>query len=172
MTLLFKTPDRVADSVGLLISMLVRYPEIGTVNFDPDQRCLKLTFIVAGTYSDKDIETLSAKLMDSIQAYQQLAGLKPVIFNIDWHNGDRCLVLELKRDVDTLSLEELSFLMELFAIHFNHALIAENGEDVFEDDLIMQEEIIIHMLDNMRKSMPDKKLIAYREEGKVLVFNR
>ena len=172
MTLLFKTPENVADSVGLLISMLVRYPEIGTVNFDPLTHGLKLTFIVAGTYGDKDIKIFTEKLLDSINVYHELAEITTRIFSIDWQKGDDCLVMELKRDVDSLSLEELSFLIELFGIQFNQSLISENNEDMFEEDLQLQEEIILHMLENMKKNMPDKRLIAYREDGKVLVFNR
>lgn len=172
MTLLYETADNVADSVGLLISILVRYPEIGTVNFDPQTHGLKLTFIVSGTFGDKDIKMMTEKLLESINVYYELASINPQTFSIDWQKGDNCLVMALKRDVDTLSLEELSFLIELFGIQFNKSLISENNEEMFEEDVLQHEEIIIHMLENVKKNMPDKRLIAYREEGNVLVFNR
>jgi len=172
LSLKYKNGDNVSDSIGLLISILVRYPEVGTINFDPQSHELKLTFIIAGEFKKIEITKFTEELIDSINIYHHLERIKPQVLSLEWQNNDDYTILDLKRDVDTLSRDELSFIIELFEIHFNQVLVVDNNEQLWEEDLQMQEEIIGHMLENIKNGMPDKKLIAYREEGKVLVFNK
>jgi hypothetical protein len=172
LSLKYKNGDDVSDSVGLLISILVRYPEIGTINFDPQSHELKLTFIIAGTFNDQEINNFTKELTESVKVYHQLEKIKAKKLAIEWQTSDNYTVVDMKRDVDSLSRKELSFIIELFGIHFNQTLIAEVNEDIWEEDLTFQDEIIGNMLENIKSVMPDKKLIAYREEGKVLVFNK
>lgn len=172
MSLRYKNGDDVSDSVGLLISLLVRYPEIGTINFDPQIHEIKMTFIIARRFEDKEIGDFTQKLTDSINIFHQLEKLKPRLVKIEWQHSDNYTILDLIRDVDSLSRNELSFIIELFETYFHQMLITENNEDLWDEDLQIQEEIIGHMLENIKNGTPDKKLIAYREEGKVLVFNK
>lgn len=172
MSLKYKNGDDVSDSVGLLISILVRYPEIGTINFDPQSHELKLTFIVAGTFNELEINSFTKQLTDSVKVYHQLEKIKAKKLAIEWQTSDNYTIVDMKRDVDSLYRKELSFIMELFSIHFNQTLIAEVNDDIWEEDIVVQDELIGNMLENMKNVMPDKKLIAYREEGKVLVFNK
>jgi hypothetical protein len=171
LSLKYKNGDDVSDSIGLLISILVRYPEVGTINFDPQSHELKLTFIVSGKYNEKEIEEFLIILRNSMILYHQLERIKPQVMSIDWQSCDNYTILDLIRDVDTLSHTELSFIIELFETHFNQVLVMESNEQLWEEDLQLQDEIIGHMLESIKNGMPDKKLIAYREEGKVLVFN-
>jgi len=168
----YKNGDDVSDSIGLLISILVRYPEVGTINFDPQSHELRLTFIMAGILDHNDFTGFNQIITDSINIYHQLERIKPQVFSTEWHQNDQYTILDVKRDVDTLSRHEISFIVELFQTHFENSLIIDNNDDVWEEDLQIQEELIGHMLENLKNGMPDKKLIAYREEGKVLVFNK
>lgn len=172
MSIKFKNGDDVSDSIGLLISILVRYPEVGSIHFDPQSHGLKLIFIMAGTLDDRETLALTEKITESIETYYQLEKIKPQVMSLTWQCNDGYTILELKRDIDTLSRDELSFIIELFELHFHRVLVVDTCEELFEEDLQIQEEIIGHMLENMKNGLPDKKLIAYREEGKVLVFNK
>lgn len=168
----YKNGDDVSDSIGLLISILVRYPEVGSINFDPLSHELRLTFILSGNLENNKIQETKQLIVDSVDTYHQLEKIRPQVFVFEWYNNDNYTIVDVKRDVDTLSRNEISFLMELFDAHFQNILIAENNEELWEEDLQIQEEMIGHMLEGIKNGMPDKKLIAYREEGKVLVFNK
>ena len=168
----YKNVDDVSDSMGLLISILVRYPEVGSINFDPQSHELRLTFILAGALENNEVATIKELLMDSVSVYHQLEKIRPHVFLVEWNNNDNYTILDVKRDVDTLSRNEISFLMELFHTQFQNILITDNSEEIWEEDLQIQEEMIGHMLESIKNGMSDKKLIAYREEGKVLVFNK
>ena len=56
--------------------------------------------------------------------------------------------------------------------HFSDYLLADDNESFLEEDLELQEEMIGHMLENIKGTTIGKKLIAFREEGRVLVFNK
>ena len=50
--------NNVTDSVGLLISILLRYPEVATINFDPDHHLLKFTFIYLQVLGNNELKPL------------------------------------------------------------------------------------------------------------------
>lgn len=172
MSVKYKNGDDVSDSIGLLISILVRYPEVGSLNFDPLSHELRLTFILSGEVENTKTQEIKQVIIDSVEMYHQLEKIRPQVFIVEWNNNDNYTIIDVKRDIDTLTRNELAFIMELFHTHFSTFLIAENNEDVWEEDLKIQEEMIGHMLECTKNGMTDKKLIAYREEGKVLVFNK
>lgn len=172
MSVKYKNGDDVSDSIGLLISILVRYPEVGSINFDPEAHELRLTFILAGAKENTKVTGIKEIIVDSVHIYHQLERIRPHVFGVECHNNDNYTIIDVYRDIDTLSRNEISFLMELFHIHFPNSLVAENNDEMWEEDLQIQEEMIGHMLEGIKNIKSDKKLIAYRDEGKVLVFNK
>ena len=168
----YKNGDDVSDSIGLLISILVRYPEVGSINFDPQAHELRLTFILAGDAENTKITGIKQLIVDSVHIYHQLEKIRPYVFAVECNNNDNYTIIDIKRDIDTLSRNEISFLMELFHVHFPHALVTDHNEEMWEEDLQIQDEMIGHLLEGIKNAKTDKKLIAYRDEGKVLVFNK
>jgi len=164
--------DAVTDSVGLLISILVRYPEVATINFDPEKQLLKFTFMYSKVLGDNELENLKQRLMDSIEVYNFLEEKDTRMVSLSHQICDNLTLIEVQRDVDTLAQEEIALIVELFRQHLNANLVTEENEQLIEEDLIAQEEIIEHMLESIKCSNQDKFLFAFREEGKVLVFNK
>ena len=167
-----KPHDEVSDSVGLLISILVRYPEVGTINFDPLQNYLKFTFIFSGVLEESDLVKFKKMVIDSIDTYNVLEDRSTKFVEVSSHECESFTMFEVIRDVTTLSQEEISLVIELVQMTFPNNLVTEKNEGLLEEDLLMQEELIEHMLENIRISSPEKNLIAFREEGRVLVFNK
>ena len=162
----------VTDSVGLLISILVRYPEVATINFDPENQLLKFTFIYSQVLGDNELCNLKEKLMDSIEVYNLLEGKETRLVSLSHQVCDNLTLIEVQRDVDTLAQEEITLIVELFHQCLNSNLVTEENEQLIEEDLIAQEEMIDHMLESVKVSAQDKYLFAFREEGRVLVFNK
>ena len=164
--------DNVTDSVGLLISILVRYPEVATINFDPENHLLKFTFIYLQVLGNNELENIKEKLMDSIEVYNLLEGKETRLVALDHQICGNLTLLEVQRDVDTLVQEEITLIVELFHQHLDTNLVTEDNEQLIEEDLLAQEEMIEHMLESIKGSTQDKFLFAFREEGRVLVFNK
>jgi len=63
-------------------------------------------------------------------------------------------------------------ILALAAEAFGKDLVVDRLPDVEHDELAAQEELIEEMLEDLRESPHEPNLIAFREEGRVLVFNQ
>lgn len=164
--------DDLTDSVGLLISILVRYPEVATINFDPEKHLLKFTFIYAQVLGDNELDCLKEKVMDSIEVFNLLERNETRLVSINHQVCDNLTLIEVQRDVGSLAQEEIALIVELFHQQLDNNLVTEENERLIEEDMIAQEEMIEHMLESIKSSNENKYLFAFREEGRVLVFNK
>lgn len=172
MNLKYKNGEEVSDSIGLLISILVRYPEVGSTNFDPETRNLTLTYTISKVLDSETLNLFKHKLSSCIEAFHFLQNRRPLMVEIRESAYDKLTMLEVKRDVETITHNEINLITSLMQQSFSNYLLADDNDSFLEEDLELQEEMIGHMLENIKGSTFGKKLIAFREEGRVLVFNK
>jgi class 3 adenylate cyclase len=118
------------------------------------------------------METVSQKLLDSIEVFNKLGNKTTRLSVVDYQECDSYTMIEIQRDVETLIGEEIALIVALFRHSLEKSLVADEGESLYGEDLQIQEEIIEHMLESVKGYAGDKKLFAFREEGRVLVFNK
>ncbi|CUH96166.1 hypothetical protein P22_2254 [Propionispora sp. 2/2-37] len=164
--------EQLSDGVNLLISILVRYPEIGTISFDPQNDNLKMTFLLSGIPSPQEFEAIRQLLSNSVYAYQMLEGVTGTIIDIQLSSYDKVAMLTIVRDVNTLSKGEIALVITLLREKLRERLITDHNESMQEEDLLLQEELIDNMLESMKQRQTVQSLIAIREDGRVLVFNK
>ncbi|MDA8212566.1 MAG: hypothetical protein M0021_11920 [Clostridia bacterium] len=160
-----------ADSVGLLVSLLVRYPEITSINYEPERKVLRMSFLIEQVISGEQQLKLIARLKQYLEGHAYLKGQQPETIEVTNLTMERCTFLEIYRDVDTITKEEISLLIELLVEEFGGYLIVDSRNSDQEDQEV-QEELIGHMLDHFRVLNQRNKLFAFREDGRVLVFNK
>lgn len=168
----FKGGGDVTDSVGLLISILVRYPEVAAINFDPWEHNLKFSFICSREINGEEIQQFKTHVLDHVRAFNFLEKKETPLVEITHQVFDDLTLIEVKRDVNTLAQDEIALVVEVFYQFWEKDLVSDLGENLIEEDLVIQEEIIEHMLESVKDSLGNKRLYAFREEGKVLVFNK
>ena len=165
--------QQVSDGANLLISMLVRYPELGTINFDPEENSIKLTFMISGIPTAVDFENLKRLIINSVAAYHLLEDIKTSSMDVELSSYEQVAMLSIKRDVHTMSRGEINLTIKLLRDRFAERLVADHNDTMLEEDLRLQEEVIEDMLENMRKQYNDNHgLIGIREDGRVFVFNK
>lgn len=170
---LSQSDQQVSDGANLIISMLVRYPEIGTINFNPDANSLKFTFMISGIPTAEDFERNRQLIINSIAAYHMLAGIADIGIDVELSSYEQVAMLTVIRDVHTLSRGEINLTIKLLKERFNDRLVADHNDALLEEDLLFQEEVIEDLLENMRKQYNDhNNLIGIREDGRVFVFNK
>ncbi len=170
---LCQSDQQVSDGANLLISMLVRYPEIGTINFDPDANSLKLTFMIAGIPTATEFEAAKGLLINSIAAYHLLEGITDSSIDVELSSYEQVAILTVLRDVQTMSRGEMGLTIKLLRERFAERLVADRNDAMLEEDLLLQEAVIEDMLENMREQdNDDHSLIGIREDGRVFVFNK
>ena len=165
--------DQISDGINLLISILVRYPEIGTINFDPTNNSLKLTFMISDIPTSTEFLHAKKVILSSIAAYHMLENVTGAISDIQMSNAyDKVVMLTIFRDVHTLSKGEIALVITLLREKFKERLVTDYNDAVPEEDLLVQEELIDNMLANMKEQHVGHGLIGIREDGRVLVFNK
>ncbi len=163
---------RMSRSVGLLISMLVRYPELGTIKLDPARQTLRFTFLVTRLLEDQEFHDFRDHVITALETYTFLQDRPMETADVSRECYDDLTVISVTRDVQSLSQEEISLLIEVLRERFRKHLVADFNDSLLEEDLLMQEQIIGEMLEDLRDSVQEKNLIAFREGGRVLVFNK
>jgi len=164
--------QQLSNGVNLLISILVRYPEIGTVSFAPPNNYLTLKFMLSAIPSIIEFSTIKQLLIDSITAYTMLEGLPIEAFNIELFPYGQVAIVNIVRDINTIAKNELSLITALLRENFEKYLIIEPNDYLLEEDLLLQEEVIENMLENIKYHPPAQPLIGIRENGRVLIFNK
>ncbi len=160
------------ESVGLLISILVRYPEIGTVKFNPGSQTLRLSFLLSRLIDESEYEVFAEKIRTSLETYNVLEGHDQVIIETALRSFDNISVIEVDRDVHTLSKTEIGLIITLMKEFYAGGMIVDRNENLLEEDLLVQEELIDNMLDQLKVARYEKNLIGIREDGRVMVFNK
>lgn len=168
----FKSGKEVNDSVGLLITILVRYPEIAKINYEPDNQLIKMSFLIKNDVQEETLKRFISGLKESIITFNYIEQVTNIIVDATFTINDDYINIELFRDIDTLTVNEINLITQLLQLSFANNIIADNNEVFFEDELQWQEELITDMLENLKDSLPAKKLLAYRDEGKVRVFDK
>ncbi len=164
--------EQISNGINLLISILIRYPEIGTASFDPEQNSLHLKFMLSAIPSEVDFSNTKQLLLNSIAAYTMLEGFLEATSEIQLHTYDQVAILNIVRDVYTISKPEIALLITLLRENFKDSLIIDYNDSLPEEDLRIQEEVIENMLINVKKHRMPHGLIGIRENGRILVFNK
>lgn len=169
------TDPRTSDGVSLLISILVRFPQIGTIQFDSKHRLLSLNFMLSQTVSPQDLDSFQNTIATNLKAYHYITGKEPSCVKIETKQPyDKFCMLSIVRDLASLSKGEINLLSILLAEKFRDCLILDDSEFVpdFIDELDFPEELIDNMFETVRTQRVAKSLTALRENGRVLVFSK
>jgi len=169
---LYYKEEAIIDSTNLLISILVRYPEIAKIKYDPECDLIKFAFMLQTELTAEEFANFKIKLLRNLEAMNILEGKQPKLVAVMEDEYAGITVIEVNRDVATLTQQEIALVIELFRAQFKNVLIRENAENFLEEDLALQEEFIKNTLESIKETTQHRNLIAFREEGRVFVFNK
>ncbi len=162
----------VGRGVGALIASLVRYPELSSLDFQPEAGRVTLSFCLRGRLEHSHAAALADSLMEVLLTYHHLlrfplAGEGVAEFTTEF--VEPLTILRLTRDLASLSPDEVGMVIDLLRDRCGADLLMDPS-DFSEDDLLDQEETIQAALESLDKD-PGRRLFAVREDGRVLVFN-
>lgn len=156
---------------NLLATILVRHSQIGTLQVLPNSRCLRFGFFVKGSWDPSTFQEFSGYLSESIEALVFLAGKELTVMDLRVLEYGDFSVIELDRDMASISPQEISLVVLLLQERFGSDLIAsDNDGDV--EDIAWYDDFIQHILEDINGGTPLDELIGFREGGRILVFNK
>ena len=159
------------SSMSLIVSLLIRYPEIATLKLNPEDCSLNFTFIFRHKFSSDEKKAFWEELKMSLEALAVLDQAKPQIIDYSFKRQGDLSFLEIKRDIVSFSPDELSLIIKIIKGRYDREVIKEEDSETGEEDLLFQEEMIAHMLEELKEGPQDQELTGIREEGRVMIFN-
>lgn len=164
--LLHKDGRRVQDGVELLSSILLRYGEVGSVNYWREQHSLRFTFMIR---QHPEVSSLQEVLKPALEFFHQLEGPSMRVFEIACRSEENVCVITVTRDVESMTQREVGLIVELIKGKYKDQLFYDELY-LPEEEQIFQEEMITQMLHSIHSDDSDKNVVVLREEGRVLVF--
>ncbi len=172
MVVKYRDNGNINDSIGLLMSLLMCYPGICTVRYLPDSNSLKLSYLMKNGFDEQKIHLIKSILVDSMVFYAETTRKRisplELVFSATGDLGQ----LEILCGIEDLTREEINMVNEIVVSHFQDLLTFDVREPLLEEDRVYQEAYIDNMLDSMRDCAPQRYLIGFREEGRVMVYNK
>lgn len=159
--------DEMETHADLLISLLVRFPQIGAVDYEPSENTLRLLFLIK--QAQGDLADFPRLYRAHLSLFHKLRQEKPQLVTVKMFDKSELIVLKIKRDLASLSLQELNLTVQLIGDFCGLGLIQE-VQDWEEEDQFEHNALIESLLSN-RSRAGQERLTGFREKGRVLVFS-
>jgi len=159
-------------ATNLLISLLMRFPEIMSINFNLPRDKAKFTFVLKGKPSKEEFAHFTWLLEESFLTLQEISE-ETVKVKTKLQSAQDISILTVSSNTSCLSLESIQLICGVVCSEFSHTVIrdADTLETFHDDELMRQEEIIDYLL-SRSTAAKDGNLVAFRDSGKVFVYNK
>lgn len=154
----------------MLVSFLVRYPELSTLKFDPKERVLSFTiFMMQGVPQE-----VREQFLKTLGAHWEAARMVDPTFSplgkVSFADLEEITALVYEQSVERVNVPEVRLFMQLVGESFRGQL-SDETLSMQEEDLETQEEIIGMILGKKKELAEEKVIVAYRDGGRVFVYN-
>lgn len=160
------------ESINLLTTLMLYYPELSTINYSPRGKLFKLGFIISNELNKNIINNLSCELSTVLNTYFSLSGKKKnIYFKLKNTCAPGITIIEIIRDAISLRQKEISLIVGYLRNRFGQDIVSE---EIYmpEHNLIENDQFIASLLEDLCRKDPKSFIIAVREEGRVLIFQR
>lgn len=163
------------NTINLLAGILVHYPEISTVQYDPISQCLQFSYTIDEALL-KSLEVpelfIERDLFLGIQGYHRFNKIYSQVTEVEIEHIAPFANVVIRRDLKSFSPREISFILALLAQTIP-GFFAIDGMDRRElEDLAMGEEPFSVRLENVNNVSGQREIVAFRDKERVLFYNK
>ena len=181
---MFRFKDLMKQAVGkqpndktgiqMLASILVCYPEIESVTYEPENTEMVMDFIIEGKADKQELEPFVKLLDDSLQAYHELDSGSQVWMAAEAESFGNLMTVHIHRQLVTLTRGELTLIAALFRETFGSRLRRDKHSlDQLEPEFAdAQSAVLDQLLDQHQIYKIREQLIGIRDRDRVVVYNR
>ncbi len=130
---------------------------------------MQVTFVVRGAIDDAAWERVLDGAVNALVSYRQMTKRPLGTIELTRDIAGAVTTIELTRDTDTVSVEEIGILIEILRDHAELTVLFD-PHDLLEEEMMVQEETIQERLQALVQE-GSGQLVALRDEGRVLIFN-
>lgn len=168
-----------SEGVAFLTSLLVRFPELGSASLGPRKGEIRLEFYLDSEVDTMRFEEFIKTFKMSWDLFFELLRVSPndrrVTRVVEYPTEDSdqdadVEIIRVTRDLETLTLEELSLMVNLIKDRFIATII--EGEPIAPAEARYQEQVLLKSLDRVRSDpYAFGSLTGFRDEMRVLVYS-
>ncbi|HON86711.1 MAG: hypothetical protein KBI39_00405 [Firmicutes bacterium] len=169
-----RSPRAVSQGdVEILATLLIAFPQISRIVFDPKRRTLTLVFLCKGPIGKAQQRRINKLYRESIEVYHSLCGIESRCVSCSWDLTGELSSFQVERDVVSLSTGELSLTTSLISQStsvfsaFDDSTLGEEPELSLSARFFVQE-----LLEDIKNLECARQLVAVREGERVLVFDK
>lgn len=167
MTISNNKNNSVPHIANLLTNILIHYPEIATMKLEPKTQVVKFSFYLKNI--PQKVKKIEQYLQQILQTYYYLENVEATVSSFLFQQLEYFTIMEYQRDIMSLSQKEITLIIALLKEEFGASLITDEDDLQLVDDPTLHEELVSYMLENVKANI---ELIALRDEGKVVVYNK
>lgn len=166
----------VSRQYSVLIATILRYPEVASVTFDPFAREVRSQFLVRRVLSESEREAVRERVTDALSAYAALERKTEANQELRVTPGDGVTTVAATWRADDLEPQEIGLLIEFLRDQVGDDLLIDaepmaSGEDGGEEELYMGEELIAEKIADLTRLRGERRLVACRDEGRLIVYH-
>lgn len=160
------------SSVNMLIYLLLRHPQIFFINYNLAKSLFCISFMLTMKLDRERYINFRKNFSESMVAYKDMAGVSHST-RIKCKNVSGRTLLQVNWKNDTISIEEVNLVSSLVLIEFHKELIFETRKESYIQKIYnLNEDEVIEYLPHRKKENEDENLFAFREAGRVYVFDK
>lgn len=159
--------------LDIFISVLLRYPEFNAVKYDAAKEEIKIEVALQEEIEQENQDSFNFELDQCMKIYGGLSGkeINYISISFEKYHQSNITILRYKRDVETLTEGEVEIFASLLQKHFNESIISDSGKIITEDGFKKKVKAnLLHKIN--REKATGNNFLAYRDHGRVLVFNK
>lgn len=166
-----RQPDESNDSVNLVVSLLVRHPELSRVVIKPRFSAIAFFFVINAAIPADEDARFRGDVLDHLRAFHEIvrdaAPRIAVRIRVDKHIS----FVEIERDARSITRDEISLIVALVAKSFGERLVVNPpAEESLDDEFGTQDDTVGSALDAVRRGKQRNGLVGFREERRVLIY--
>ena len=162
-----KVEGRLLKEIDLMIALLLRFPQIGTMHYIPKTMTVEIVFLLE-ELTAQEFEHFHELCNDHFDVYQRLTKRQFSIFNMELAKTDWLSAITFTRDLDSLTYGELGILMELVIRDLGKKIIIEDGEYLTDDFFCTTD--LTELINAAKTDSSQDTLVGFRTKGRVMVF--
>lgn len=165
-----RTPEESNDSVNLVLSLLVRHPELSRVVIKPRSAAIALFFIVRKGLEAGERSGFRRSVVEHTRALCALGRGAKAEVDVGFSTSDGLTFVEIERDAKTIARDEIGMLVGLVSQTFGERLVVNPPAEEGDDDAMVHEESVASALDAVQRGRQRKGLVGFRDERRVLIY--
>lgn len=162
---------KIDSGVDAILSSFIRYTELSAVKYDAEKDIIKIEVALNGCIGDKHRSSFITRYHQSMLLFHNMLKSEPAYMDLEFIEKSGITIVRLYRESLSLREEEIELFVLLLRQEFSSLLVRDDNDMLAE--AAFSRDVKDTVLKKIRESRkPYQNIFAYRDEGRVFVFNK